>query len=246
MTEPTPNRRRPRARARTAHEIKPPAYVERPNDQQAVPLLSGKSSGYTLAAAEIDPAARHAAIAKGVNAALFEGSTRGTFSDFVDVTADVLDAAAAADISALNRMLAAQAMTLDQTFTMLLTRSMNNMGKYPDAVERYARLAFKAQAQSRATIEALAKIVQPREQTVRHIHVGPDGQAVFIENYNGGIGNGRFDERAHAPTDAGGAGERTTLLGHDTLGSAVPFGPSEGESTLSDARRGSGERGATR
>jgi hypothetical protein len=37
------------------------------------------------------------------------------------------------------------------------------MSEYLDAAERYGRLAMKAQGNCRATLEALAKLHQPRE-----------------------------------------------------------------------------------
>ncbi|OYU35259.1 MAG: hypothetical protein CFE35_09710 [Novosphingobium sp. PASSN1] len=45
---------------------------------------------------------------------------------------------------------------------------------------RYMRLALKAQAACRSTLEALARLHQPREQTVKHVHVSEGGQAVRV------------------------------------------------------------------
>ncbi len=46
------------------------------------------------------------------------------------------------------------------------------------------RLALKVKANSRATLETLAKLHQPREQTVRHVHVNEGGQAVVADNFH--------------------------------------------------------------
>ena len=90
------------------------------------------------------------------------------------------------------RILASQATSLDAMFTELARRASVNMAEYPQAMERYMRLAFKAQSASRSTLEALARLHQPREQTVRHVHVNDGGQAVIADQFHhhdaGGIG----------------------------------------------------------
>jgi hypothetical protein len=40
------------------------------------------------------------------------------------------------------------------------------------------RLVLRAQANCRATLEALAKLHQPREKVVQHIQVNEGGQAI--------------------------------------------------------------------
>jgi hypothetical protein len=61
-----------------------------------------------------------------------------------------------------------------------------SMGTYSQATERYARLALKAQANCRATLEALARLQQPREQTVKHVHINQGGQAVVADHFHTG------------------------------------------------------------
>lgn len=62
------------------------------------------------------------------------------------------------------------------------------MGDYLDAMDRYARLALKVQANSRATLEALAKRHQPREQIAKHVHMNKVGRqsSQIISNSTGG------------------------------------------------------------
>lgn len=62
----------------------------------------------------------------------------------------------------MERMLSAQAQTLNLMFTELTRRAALNMGQHLPATEAYLRLALKAQAQSRATVEALAEMKNPR------------------------------------------------------------------------------------
>ena len=65
------------------------------------------------------------------------------------------------DTARVEEMLAAQTHTLDQIFGVLLQRATANMGEYMDSMETYFKLALKAQAQCRCTIEALSKIQNP-------------------------------------------------------------------------------------
>lgn len=59
-------------------------------------------------------------------------------------------------------MLMTQASTLDAVFNALARRATANMGQHLQATDTYWRLALKAQAQCRATLEALAEIRNPR------------------------------------------------------------------------------------
>jgi hypothetical protein len=126
-------------------------------------------------------------------------------ADYADAIAEKATAAASGDLTFASRMLAAQAMTLDGIFTEMARRMALNMGDYLGATETYARIALKAQANSRATIEALAKLHQPREQTVRHVHVNQGAQAVIADQFHqhqhagqGGHENGTIDKQPHA------------------------------------------------
>ena len=58
-------------------------------------------------------------------------------------------------------MLTAQAHTLDALFLCLTRSSHANMGKNLHAMEAYMRLALKAQAQCRTTLQTLADIKNP-------------------------------------------------------------------------------------
>lgn len=62
-------------------------------------------------------------------------------------------------------MLVSQAATLNAIFANLAGQAFRNMGEYPAAMERYLRLAFKAQSQARCTLETLSEIRNPRQVT---------------------------------------------------------------------------------
>jgi hypothetical protein len=76
------------------------------------------------------------------------------------------------DMASLERVLVAQALSLNTMFADLSRRAAANMGRDSDATDRYLRLALKAQGQSRASIEALAVIKNPpvfaRQANIAH------------------------------------------------------------------------------
>ncbi|MXP28266.1 hypothetical protein GRI58_05455 [Porphyrobacter algicida] len=116
------------------------------------------------------------------------------------------------------------------------------MADYPEASERYARLALKSQSNCRATLEALAKLHQPREQIVKHVHVNDGGQAVIADeiHQHGGRGsNGKADKQSHA-TDCNGAS--ASLPSPNPQGDGVPISSGEGAEAVPDARRDKSRR----
>ncbi len=157
--------------------------------------------------------------------------------DYVDHMQAVTKAAHGGDIAMASRILAAQALTLDSMFTELGRRCALNMGEYINAAERYGRLALKAQSNCRATLEALAKLHQPREQTVKHVHINEGGQAVVADafhHHTGGVENAESVKQSHttrAPCDS------ATMLSKDAAGSGMPITSREGETAMQDARR---------
>ena len=144
------------------------------------------------------------------------------------------------DLSFASAMLASQAITLDAMFTELARRAALNMSEYLGATDSYGRLALKAQSNCRATLEALAKLHQPREQTVRHVHVNEGGQAVIADEFHhhaGGSGeNGKSNEQSHGAA-TGSTGSGPALPGPDPFGSGVPI-PSRKRETAMQAARG--------
>lgn len=192
-----------------------------------------ESEGEALAKVGLNPAANAMGTAR-----LF---AKGSFGD-LSVTGmfqallDEIDLVKTGDLSSQRAMLAAQSFALNSIFTELSRRSARNMGEYIEASERYMRLALKAQSQCRATIEALDRLANGREQTVRHVHVdNRGGQAVIAENVQtGGKGNGKIDDQSRA---TGAAGSGPALLGTDPFGNGVPISSREREAAVQDARR---------
>ena len=157
----------------------------------------------------------------------------GDYADHVHVAARD---AAGGDVTMASRILAAQAITLDSMFAELARRTAMNMSEYIDASERYGRLALKAQSNCRATLEALAKLHQPREQTVRHVHVNEGGQAIVADqfhNHTGARENAKIDKQSLATaTD----GTSAALPRPNPLGNGMPITSREGEAAMQDAR----------
>ena len=90
------------------------------------------------------------------------------------------------DLSVAERMLSAQAATLNAMFAELARRAALNMGENIDAMDRYMRLALKAQSQSRATVETLSAIKNPPVVFARQMNVAHGPQQVN----NGAAPNG--------------------------------------------------------
>lgn len=191
----------------------------------------------TLARLSLVPGVRHAQIAMAFGSEVFGDKHQPSIMDSTEVLAEVLAQAEQGDKRMASRLLAAQAVTLDTIFTEMARRSANNMGQYIEAADRYMRLALKAQTACRTTLEALAKIHQPREQTVKHVHVNEGGQAVVADQFHQHTGdgqNGKIDEQSDA---TGPAGASAALPVPDPCGNGVPITCREREAAVPNARR---------
>lgn len=207
---------------------------------RAVTIVAEKdeSEAATMARTMVAPYLRHGIVANALTAKMV-GKLPGQpqLDDFGRAIRANAEKACKGDMTMASEMLTAQAHSLDAMFTELSRRSIMNFGDYPLAAERYARLAFKAQANCRASLEALARLHQPREQTVRHVHVNEGGQAVIAEQFHhhGGIEkNGKSGKQSHA---TGSASEGTPLPRPDALRNSLPVASGEGQAPVPDARR---------
>lgn len=89
-------------------------------------------------------------------------------SESISVMDEKIAKVKAGDMSDVEATLIAQAVTLDTVFNELARRAAANMGAHMTATETYLRLAFKAQAQCRSTLETLAEVKNPRQATFVH------------------------------------------------------------------------------
>lgn len=186
-----------------------------------------------LAQCAVLPEMRHAQITADYGKMLGE---MGDWHDRVDAISVTAKAMRSGNSSLLNRTLCAQALSLDAIFTDLAHSAALNRGQYPDAFERYMRLALKAQSASRATMETLARLHQPREQTVKHVHVNEGGQAVVADHFHQHRGDGENGKQKEQSDAARTAGTIAALPSPDPLGNGVPIPGSEREAALQDAR----------
>jgi len=203
----------------------------------SVERREGETDGHVLARIALDPVARHGVLAGTFAAQVFNVDERTTIADSTTVMGEEVEKAAKGDLTFASRMLAAQAVSLDAMFTEMVRRAGNKIGTHPEGMERYMRLALKAQSACRTSLEALAKLHQPREQTVKHVYVNEGGQAVIADQFHqhaGGVKNGKCVEQSDA---TGAPGVRAALSCPDPLGEAMPIARREGEAALPDARR---------
>ena len=208
------------------------------NDALQVYRGEDDALGLAVARAILKPHFRHAVTASSLNKTQFGDMEGGPgYGDYADALRERSKQSVEGDLAWVSSMLAAQAITLDNVFTELARRMAMNMGQHISATDIYARHAMKAQAQSRATLEALANLHRPREQTVRHVHVGQGGQAVVADQFHhhgrGGT-NAEPSEQSHA---GGAAGAIPALPSQDAIGQALPIPCGEGSETVPHAWR---------
>lgn len=127
----------------------------------------------------------------------------GSVQQTADSLGDKITASKQGSTAVADELLISQAVTLNTVFTELLRRAALNVSAYPEAMERYMRLAFKAQSQSRATLESLAKIKNPPS-------------VAFVRQAN--IANG--PQQVNNGVAASAAGEATTPARTEESGSA--------------------------
>ncbi len=229
------------AKRKTTKATAPAGAEPAPKPNNALPIYS-EDGGVCLATAKsiLGPSFRHGATACQLHKAHFGTmETAPGIGDYAEIFRAGGTEATKGNMALASRLLAAQALTLDNIFTEMARRMALNMGEYLGATETYGRIAMKAQAQSRATLEALAKLHQPREQTVRHVHVNEGGQAVIADqfhNHAGGARNGAIDDQSHGAA-TGAAGIGPALLGADAGGNGVPVPSREGPEKVPNARR---------
>ena len=100
------------------------------------------------------------------------------------------------DLKPAEDMLLAQATTLNAIFTELARRAGLNLGGSLEACETYLRLAFKAQAQCRATLEALVEAKVPRSVLIAKTANLAHNQQI---NHGGTASPTRTEEPATSP-----------------------------------------------
>lgn len=210
----------------------------KPNNAVTVEQTTKETGAQAMARKLLQPTLKNAAAASA-----FTGKMMGNdlelpgIGDYADHVHTAARDAAAGDLTMASKILAAQAITLDSMFAELARRTALNMGEYINAAERYGRLALKAQSNCRATLEALAKLHQPREQTVRHVHVNEGGQAVIADEFHHHSGGQKNAASTNQCQAARTATTSPALSSEDAQGNGVPIPCREGQAAVQDARR---------
>ncbi|MBO6825362.1 MAG: hypothetical protein JJ879_04115 [Sneathiella sp.] len=172
-----------------------------PNNLMSIEPTSGETLEEAMAKKILQPMLKNAAAASSFAEKLVDAQKElpgiSDYTQFVEATAN---GAARGELELVSKTLAAQAITLDCMFSELARRAALNTGEYLNATERYGRLALKAQSNCRATLETLARLHQPREQIVRHVHVNEGGQAIVADQFHhhgGGQRNANITKQCH-------------------------------------------------
>lgn len=172
---------KPRA-SRTASRTKASATQQPPAPTPAKP------KGWTLETPPDAPGRTHDQLMAQVAADGIVGNARslvafahGTFgelslTDCAMVLKNTAQDLNDGDLSAAVTMLLSQAVALNAMFGELARVGQVNMFKSPEWADRYLRLAFKAQSQSRATLETLAAIKNPPVVFARQTNINNGGQ----------------------------------------------------------------------
>ncbi|NJC04587.1 hypothetical protein GGQ97_000380 [Sphingomonas kaistensis] len=144
-------------------------------DQLRVADDAGKSPERRMADTAVHPAVSAAATVLNF--------AKGTFgkleiTETVEALNDNVAAVKSGNLSGPEAMLVSQAHALNAIFTELARRSALNMGEYIEASEKYMRLALKAQAQCRATLETLGTLKNPPVVIARQANISAGPQQV--------------------------------------------------------------------
>jgi hypothetical protein len=207
--------------------------------QSKKPLLveayKGETETESMARVMVEPYLRHGAVTSALSDKMI-GKLPGDpqFHNFGNAIKAKAQPGCDNQVKLASEMLMAQAHSLDAIFTEYARRGTNNLGEFINASERYMRVALKAQAGSRAALEALIRLHQPREQTVKHVHVNEGAQAVVADHVHvGGGENGKSIKQSHATETAG---DQAALSGPDPEGNGVPIPSRHWEAAMQNAR----------
>jgi len=145
--------------------------------------IGGKSRAVSKAELNMNPAARGALTAREFgNGPQNELDIAESFDEMERQISRVQQG----DLSGVEAMLTAQAVSLDGVFNELARRAAANFIGHMDAAETYLRLAFKAQSQCRATLETLAEVKYPKSATfIKQANIAAQQQ----------VNNGRDSDR---------------------------------------------------
>lgn len=133
------------------------------NDPRALSVLQDhdQTEGQAIAAAVLNPAINAAVVVDTYQSNIIGDG--GDIDALVDTLRASMDRSAAGDLAGLEAMLIGQATALQTIFVSLAKRAHHQ--QYQRHLEAFLGLALKAQAQCRATIQAVIDLKFPRQAT---------------------------------------------------------------------------------
>lgn len=137
-------------------KAKPPAKKSGPNRLE-ITKASDEDEAVAFARSVTSPPVRGALTTQAFSKVFGETD----LTALIEVLAKQNQSVRDGNLARAESMLMTQAHTLDAIFNELARRAASNMGEYMNTMERYLRLALKAQSQCRATLETLATIKNP-------------------------------------------------------------------------------------
>jgi hypothetical protein len=147
-----------------------------PKDEplQFAKLSTAETDEQAMARAVLSPAVNHALTAAKV---LKRDHGERRLTELCKELAAQCDAVSDGNMARPEALLTAQAHTLDAIFNDLTRLAYRNWDNFP-AAERLLRLAFKAQSQSRATVETLGNLRNPPMVIARQANIAHGPQQV--------------------------------------------------------------------
>jgi hypothetical protein len=172
---------------------KTPAAPPTDKNQLMVRRVPGEDIDVTLVRARLHPVSNAASTIRGFEPAMAEHG----FGSLVEELTRHVENVNAGSMNRPETILLMQAQTLDVIFNTLARRAAGGVGTHRDAMEVYLRMALKAQAQCRTTLETLAEIKAPKSPTfIKQQNVANQQQ---VNNGAAANGNG-LPAHAHGKT----------------------------------------------
>lgn len=194
----------------TKTKAKAPAKKRSPNDSETT-TQAAENKAASTARMVTSPTVRGAVTAQAFSKTFGETD----LAALIEVLADQNKSARNGDLARAENMLMTQAHTLDAIFNELARRAASNMGEYMNAMDRYLRLALKAQSQCRATLETLVTIKNPPVIYAKQANIANGPQQV---------NNGQSAQYAQAHAPAGNSQPLQNKLLEHQHGDTLEFG----------------------
>jgi hypothetical protein len=175
-----------KASTKAGGEIAPtqaPAKKDDGKNVLSVPISAGDDPNVAMAKARLHPVVNAGSTIRVFERSLVDHPFDALVTELSRHVVDVHDG----KMTRPEAMLMMQAHSLDAIFNSLAQRAGNNVGSNTELVERYLRMALKAQSQCRTTLEALAEIKSLKSPTfIKQANIAEQQQV----NNGGSVTNG--------------------------------------------------------